>query len=137
MTLHRNGTSPRLSVIHAMDSAEAWPAIRQGTPFVDFTRQYEFRPNSSHFAQPDFAARGNFEATKGSGGSTYALRATADNLRVRSMTLACQPEPASGASVLAKVGGEAGIRTLGTTLRSYNGLANRRLQPLGHLTTES
>src|SRR6185369_2385465 len=31
-------------------------------------------------------------------------------------------------------GGEAGIRTLGTTLRSYNGLANRRLQPLGHLT---
>ena len=33
-----------------------------------------------------------------------------------------------------KFGGEAGIRTLGTTLRSYNGLANRRLQPLGHLT---
>ena len=30
---------------------------------------------------------------------------------------------------------EAGIRTLGySTLRSYNGLANRRLQPLGHLT---
>src|SRR5476649_2172929 len=34
----------------------------------------------------------------------------------------------------AKSGGEAGIRTLGTTLRSYNGLANRRLRPLGHLT---
>src|SRR3954470_21250411 len=33
-----------------------------------------------------------------------------------------------------KSGGEAGIRTLGTTLRSYNGLANRRLRPLGHLT---
>jgi hypothetical protein len=33
-----------------------------------------------------------------------------------------------------KTGGEAGIRTLGTTFRSYNGLANRRLQPLGHLT---
>src|SRR5262245_14484660 len=31
-------------------------------------------------------------------------------------------------------GGEAGIRTLDTTFRSYNGLANRRLQPLGHLT---
>ena len=43
-------------------------AIRQGTPFVDFTRQYEFLPNSSHFAQQDFAARGNIEATKGSGG---------------------------------------------------------------------
>src|SRR4051812_23392365 len=26
-----------------------------------------------------------------------------------------------------EIGGEAGIRTLGTTLRSYNGLANRRL----------
>src|SRR6188508_2326476 len=46
------------------------PAIRQGTPFVDFTRQYELRPNSSHFAQQDFAARGNIEATKGSGGGT-------------------------------------------------------------------
>ena len=33
-----------------------------------------------------------------------------------------------------KVGGEAGIRTLGTTLRSYNGLANRRFRPLSHLT---
>jgi hypothetical protein len=32
------------------------------------------------------------------------------------------------------VGGEAGIRTLDTALRPYNGLANRRLRPLGHLT---
>ena len=31
-------------------------------------------------------------------------------------------------------GGEAGIRTLGRGLSPYNGLANRRLQPLGHLT---
>ena len=31
-------------------------------------------------------------------------------------------------------GGERGIRTLDRTLRSYNGLANRRLQPLGHLS---
>jgi hypothetical protein len=28
--------------------------------------------------------------------------------------------------------GAGGIRTLGTILRSYNGLANHRLQPLGH-----
>ena len=34
-----------------------------------------------------------------------------------------------------KNGGEAGIRTLGRGLCPYNGLANRRLQPLGHLTT--
>src|SRR5690349_5868785 len=33
-----------------------------------------------------------------------------------------------------EIGGEAGIRTLGRALRPYNGLANRRLQPLGHLT---
>ena len=33
-----------------------------------------------------------------------------------------------------EIGGEAGIRTLGTAFRPYNGLANRRLQPLGHLT---
>src|SRR3954454_14265383 len=42
-----------------------------------------------------------------------------------------------GAKRRAKSGGEAGIRTLGTTLRSYNGLANRRLQPLGHLTVRA
>ena len=37
---------------------------------------------------------------------------------------------------VAKVGGEEGIRTLGTAFRPYNGLANRRLQPLGHLTAD-
>jgi hypothetical protein len=31
-------------------------------------------------------------------------------------------------------GGEAGIRTLDTGFSPYNGLANRRLRPLGHLT---
>ena len=31
-------------------------------------------------------------------------------------------------------GGEAGIRTLGRGFSPYNGLANRRLPPLGHLT---
>ncbi len=31
-------------------------------------------------------------------------------------------------------GGERGIRTPDTTFQSYNGLANRRLQPLGHLS---
>ena len=34
-------------------------------------------------------------------------------------------------------GGEAGIRTLGRAFGPYNGLANRRLQPLGHLTAWS
>ena len=36
-----------------------------------------------------------------------------------------------------KTGGEAGIRTLGRSLSPYNGLANRRLQPLGHLTVNA
>jgi hypothetical protein len=31
-------------------------------------------------------------------------------------------------------GGEGGIRTPGTGVSPYNGLANRRLQPLGHLS---
>src|SRR6476620_11389106 len=35
-----------------------------------------------------------------------------------------------------ETGGEAGIRTLDTAFRPYNGLANRRLQPLGHLTAQ-
>jgi hypothetical protein len=34
-------------------------------------------------------------------------------------------------------GGERGIRTLDTGLGPYNGLANRRLQPLGHLSAVS
>src|SRR5689334_14679776 len=33
-------------------------------------------------------------------------------------------------------GGEAGIRTLDRAFGPYNGLANRRLQPLGHHTAE-
>ena len=41
---------------------------------------------------------------------------------------------AHGENKRAKVGGEAGIRTLDTGFGPYNGLANRRLQPLGHLT---
>jgi hypothetical protein len=32
-------------------------------------------------------------------------------------------------------GGDGGIRTLDTPLRAYNGLANRRLQPLGHVSS--
>ena len=36
-----------------------------------------------------------------------------------------------------EIGGEAGIRTLGRSLSPYNGLANRRLQPLGHLTADA
>jgi hypothetical protein len=35
---------------------------------------------------------------------------------------------------LGESGGEGGIRTPGTSVSSYNGLANRRLQPLGHLS---
>ena len=35
---------------------------------------------------------------------------------------------------LPRTGGEGGIRTLDRVVRPYNGLANRRLQPLGHLS---
>ena len=37
----------------------------------------------------------------------------------------------------AEFGGEEGIRTLGTAFQPYNGLANRRLQPLGHLSIKN
>ena len=65
--------------------------------------------------------------------STYALRATVDNLRGIN-EFAGLPAEARSLGRRAKVGGEAGIRTLGRGLSPYNGLANRRLQPLGHLT---
>ena len=41
---------------------------------------------------------------------------------------------ASNLNRLGKAGGEGGIRTLDTGFGPYNGLANRRLQPLGHLS---
>jgi hypothetical protein len=34
----------------------------------------------------------------------------------------------------ADTGGDGGIRTLDRALQPYNGLANRRLQPLGHVS---
>src|SRR5262249_26892088 len=43
-------------------------------------------------------------------------------------------KPREGPAQSDLTGGEAGIRTLGTGFSPYNGLANRRLQPLGHLT---
>jgi hypothetical protein len=33
-----------------------------------------------------------------------------------------------------RIGGDGGIRTLDRALQPYNGLANRRLQPLGHVS---
>src|SRR2546428_13879847 len=36
--------------------------------------------------------------------------------------------------ILERLHGEGGIRTPDKVLRPYNGLANRRLQPLGHLS---
>ena len=35
---------------------------------------------------------------------------------------------------IVETGGEAGIRTLGTGVSPYNGLANRRIRPLCHLS---
>ncbi len=40
--------------------------------------------------------------------------------------------PMSPGWTQAKGGGAGGIRTLDRALQPYNGLANRRLQPLGH-----
>src|SRR4051812_9829817 len=37
-------------------------------------------------------------------------------------------------SIKQRVGGDGGIRTLDRALQPYNGLANRRLQPLGHIS---
>ena len=51
----------------------------------------------------------------------------------------CRGSPAVGglppeAPAGAKGGGDGGIRTLDRPLQAYNGLANRRLQPLGHVS---
>jgi hypothetical protein len=46
-----------------------------------------------------------------------------------------KPETAVFPRILAVSGGDGGIRTLDRALQPYNGLANRRLQPLGHVST--
>jgi hypothetical protein len=53
--------------------------------------------------------------------------ASGDTLRPVGLRVACYPKPDR-----AKGGGAGGIRTLDRALQPYNGLANRRLQPLGH-----
>ena len=40
-------------------------------------------------------------------------------------------------SIFAEDGGDGGIRTLDRPLQAYNGLANRRLQPLGHISNQA
>src|SRR5882724_9293690 len=68
-------------------------------------------------------------------GSTVSLRscgASGDTLRSAGLRVACHPKP-----VRAKGGGAGGIRTLDRALQPYNGLANRRLQPLGHSSVKA
>src|SRR5688572_8745038 len=47
----------------------------------------------------------------------------------------CTKENSPQVDDLQGVNGEGGIRTPGTDFSPYNGLANRRLQPLGHLSS--
>src|ERR1700758_79625 len=53
--------------------------------------------------------------------------------RLKSRCCVCRQD--STAEQHTESGGEGGIRTPGTSFSSYNGLANRRLQPLGHLSS--
>jgi hypothetical protein len=41
------------------------------------------------------------------------------------------------AAAVGGTGGDGGIRTLDRPLQAYNGLANRRLQPLGHVSSSA
>ncbi len=58
--------------------------------------------------------------------------ASGDTLCPVGLRVACHPKPDR-----AKGGGAGGIRTLDRALQPYNGLANRRLQPLGHSSIEA
>ena len=53
-------------------------------------------------------------------------RARAENLVVKASR--------NTATLKRQAGGDGGIRTLDRALQPYNGLANRRLQPLGHIS---
>src|SRR5882762_5405141 len=80
------------------------------------------------------------------GGSTPSSSAGQRNLSVIGLSL-LDIRFCSAAAVLAGLaapkrkakagGGDGGIRTLDRALQPYNGLANRRLQPLGHVSVEA
>ena len=59
--------------------------------------------------------------------ATVSLRSFGRHPSPFGLRVACHPKPRR-----AKGGGAGGIRTLDRALQPYNGLANRRLQPLGH-----
>ena len=63
--------------------------------------------------------------------SLRSLRTFAESLARHERTCGSRERDAGESN-----GGEAGIRTLDTGFGPYNGLANRRLQPLGHLTAK-
>src|SRR5438067_445499 len=54
--------------------------------------------------------------------------------RARRESRSCFQKKDPSARMSLRLNGERGIRTLDTGLTPYNGLANRRLQPLGHLS---
>ena len=89
----------------------------------------EDRPSSRHRCRHS-SARENRRTT--SGDSLPALlRSFGRHPSPHPAKVACHPKP-----VRAKGGGAGGIRTLDRALQPYNGLANRRLQPLGHSSVE-
>ena len=81
-------------------------------------------------AVPAVQSFGDILASAGSGPNNHLERS---NLRAINELVGLTVEVRSRRG-RAKTGGEAGIRTLGTGLSPYNGLANRRFRPLSHLT---
>jgi hypothetical protein len=55
----------------------------------------------------------------------------------RASCLAGEKGPSWVARQREGIGGDGGIRTLDRPLQAYNGLANRRLQPLGHVSNRA
>jgi hypothetical protein len=58
-------------------------------------------------------------------------------IRLRHSCFVVLVENITPASARSRNGGAGGIRTLDTALQPYNGLANRRLQPLGHSSIQN
>ena len=134
----------RLSVIHAMDSAEARHTASRSASAERFrrpaTRSHPVEPADEHTPQHlrmagPFGRERPLWISRGSTNFGRILHVSRSRISLLEATLRQRKDQAGNDPFESRsYGGEAGIRTLGTTLRSYNGLANRRLQPLGHLT---
>ncbi len=114
------GTMTRSTRSGSFPSGDAWSAasgeiMTRGTSNTGLPEKF----NSSNKSSRSAGIRGKIARSRRRGGRWGSSRP-------------CLRKPLKALEFFRRSGGAGGIRTLDRALQPYNGLANRRLQPLGH-----